>query len=200
MFSRKHPPQQSQQQRTLTTDEPPSPSGLVPFTSDAVDISQYEEVSRSVGFVPAELLRAQLIAFFAANEICLYPPDEVSTWLAHKCNREHPDKKMLWCWAPLRPQDVIDGWHWGFEDKGSHWQHGLYEKRRCQVYQRLVPLPALEKVRKIEESFGQSVKFFVSGYTSPIPDPFIMVRPAQMNAGDVTPYNLIFDHWDEPGF
>ena len=59
---------------------------------------------------------------------------------------------------------------------------------------------ALEKVMKIEQKFGDRVKFFVSDYIFPKPDPFIMVRPAMENAGDATEYHFVFDVWDEPGF
>ena len=70
-----------------------------------------------------------------------------------------------------------------------------------RVNDKLIPLHALEKLKLIENEFGNQVSFYVSDYTSDVPDPFIMVVPKNINTNvDVKDYIIIFDMWDEPGF
>lgn len=162
----------------------------------------YEEVAKSLGFTPTELIRAQLIEFFEHEGIKLYDYGQVSAWLSKK---KEQAKAMNWCWRPLRGNDVITEYEWGIIWRsfgGADCFDGFYSSKQsgCRPYERLVPLHALEKVAKIQAKFGESVKFFVSDYASPAADPFIMVRPATPHTGELSEYNLVFDVWDEPGF
>lgn len=169
----------------------------------------YEEIARRLGFLPTELVRDQLLAFFAEEEIALYNYSQVVEWLSEK-------KKDIsvgtWCWRPLRGKDIINNFHWGtrsWTGKVWRWTDGYYHAEHgfCRPYERLVPMHALEKVTKIEEKFGEQVKFFVSDFAvdyACVPnakgDPFVMVRPAMSDSGTPGEYQLIFDAWDEPGF
>lgn len=160
----------------------------------------YAEVAQSLGFMPAELVRAQLLEFFEAEGIKLYDYDQVSAWLTKKkadAGVEH------WCWRPLREKDIVEGYQWGYDGATHKWIDGFYSSANkhweCRPYARLVPQHALEKTVKIEKKFGDQVKFFVSDYARPDVDPFIMVRPATCHDGNLE-YNLVFDAWDEPGF
>ncbi len=156
----------------------------------------YEGVAQQLGFVPAELTRAQLLEFFEEAHIHLYDYGQVRAWLTRKRKAAGLES---WCWRPLREKDSIVGYVWGISRGRSDGYHSskLWE---CRPYERLVPLHALEKVAKIEAKFADRVKFFVSDYVDPNVDPFIMVRPAMCDSGTEAEYNLVFDVWDEPGF
>ena len=161
----------------------------------------YEEVAKQLGFIPAELTRAQLLEFFEDESIKLYDYAQVCAWMTKK---KVEAKAYNWCWRALREKDIITGYRWGFDQEKQRWNDGFYssgdKKWQCRPYERLVPLHALEKVAKIEAKFGDRVKFLVSDYAAPNADPFIMVRPAMCDSGTQAEYNLIFDVWDEPGF
>lgn len=181
----------------------PFPQGKVP--ARLVEPSKqrsYEEVAQLLGFMPAELVRAQLLEFFEEEGIKLYDYAQVGAWLTKKkveAGVQH------WCWRPLREKDVITDYMWGYDAERATWSDGFYSSSsqskswECRPYARLVPRHALENVAKIEAKFGDRVKFFVSDYAHPDVDPFIMVRPAMCNDGGEN-YRLIFDVWDEPGF
>lgn len=159
----------------------------------------YEELAKKLGFAPAELTRAQLLAFFEGELIKLYNYEQVQTWLIAK---KEEAKAKNWCWRSLRERDVVTSYSWGWDDENSGWGDGFYSSKdwNCRPYERLVPAHALEKVAKIEAKFGDRVKFFVSDFASSNPDPFIMVRPAMSISGEEAEYYMIFDVWDEPGF
>lgn len=179
----------------------PFPQGKVP--TRLVEPSKqrsYEEVAQSLGFMPAELVRAQLLEFFEEEGIKLYDYNQVSAWLTKKkveAGAQH------WCWRPLRKKDIITDYVWGYNARSGIWSDGFYSAStkswECRPYARLVPQHAIEKVVKIEAKFGDRVKFFVSDYAHPDVDPFIMVRPAMCQDGSDN-YYLVFDVWDEPGF
>jgi hypothetical protein len=175
------------------------PTGAVPNrVVDETLHGSYQEAAAAIGFGPAEFVRAQLIEFFAQQQIKLYNNDQVKVWLAAKRAEIGAD---AWFWRPLRKKDVITEFVWGFNDELRVLEDGYYDSDRweCRPYARLVPKHALEKVAQIELRFGEQVKFFVSHYEDPDADPFIMVRPAECDDEDVD-YDLIFDAWDEPGF
>jgi len=180
----------------------PFPSAKVPERMvESQKQRSYEEVAQSLGFVPAELTRAQLLEFFEEEDIKLYDYEQVRAWLTEK--KKQADAEH-WCWRALREKDIIIGYLWGWDREKDVWNDGFYSSVnmswQCRPYERLVPLHALERVVKIEERFGDRVKFFVSDYAAPDVDPFIMVRPAMCHSGTTADYNLIFDVWDEPGF
>jgi len=177
----------------------PFPTATVPEALlDTSKQRSYDEVAQSLGFNPAELVRAQLLEFFRQEEFKLYDYFEVHRWLVGKSKQVSVSTR--WHWRPLRQSDECEvNWHWNDE-------HGTYHRYRPECmspYDRLVPHHALEKTIKIQEKFGDRVKFFVSDYAVPrtqVPDPFIMVRPAKHGPGLVQGYLFIFDVWDEPGF
>ncbi|KKS57342.1 MAG: hypothetical protein UV22_C0020G0004 [Parcubacteria group bacterium GW2011_GWA2_42_35] len=179
---------------------------VIPFPSTKVpervvepeEQRSYEEVAKTLGFKPAELVRAQLLEFFEIEGIQLYDYAQVEAWLSDK-NKQA--KTSHWCWRPLRKKDVVKGYRWAFGGQyGNMPLDGYYDSSddACRPYQRLVPRRVLDKVASIEAKFGDKVKFFVSDYATPKPDPFIMVRPAARD--DDGEYHFIFDVWDEPGF
>lgn len=181
----------------------PFPTARVPLRLvEPTKQRSYEEVAQSLGFAPTELTRAQLLAFFDEEGIELYDYDQVSAWMTEKRKQA---EAAYWYWRALREKDIITGYNWGYSREKGRWDDGFYcskndEGWKCRPYERLVPLHALEKVAKIEAKFGDRVKFFVSDYTDPNADPFIMVRPAMSSSGTSAEYNLVFDVWDEPGF
>ena len=178
----------------------PFPTGRIPRRLIEVEGQRsYEEVAQSLGFAPAELVRAQLLAFFEEAGIKLYDYDQVSAWLTKK---KVEAKATHWCWRALRNKDIITNYYWGYDREHNRWNDGFYSSKNdaCCLYDRLVPLHALKKVAKIEARLGDHVRFFVSDYATPNPDPFIMVRPTKSDPGTVCEYQFIFDAWDEPGF
>lgn len=154
----------------------------------------YGELCESLGFCPAGLVEAELLDFFAAEGINRYEYQQVDAWLVAK-----KGEKRFWFWRPLREKDIIEDYRWGVEAAGyeNTWENGFYCHKigECRPYDSLVPMPVLQKVGRIESKFKDSVKFFVSDYGSPRPDPFIMVRTAKQGREI-----FIFDSWDEPGF
>lgn len=178
----------------------PFPTARVPLRLvESQKQCSYEEVAQQLGFIPAELIRAQLLEFFETRGIKLYDYGQVKAWLTGKKKQANATN---WCWRALREKDVIKGYQWGWNGTNAVWNDGFYANRRweCRPYDRLVPLHALEKAVEIEKKFGDYVKFFVSDYASPKVDPFIMVRPAMCDPGTQAEYCFIFDVWDEPGF
>jgi hypothetical protein len=159
----------------------------------------YESIAQSLGFAPAELVRAQLLEFFEKENIKLFDYGQVEKWLTGK---KMQAKAERWCWRPLREKDIITEFLWGWDRENCKFNDGFYSSKEwgCRPYERLVPIHALEKVAKIEAKFGDQVKFFVCDYDAPDADPFIMVRPSKCNSGPSAGYRLIFDVWDEPGF
>lgn len=180
----------------------PFPSAQIPVCLvEAEEEHLYEEVAQSLGFLPAELVRTQLLKFFKEEGIKLYHYGQVSAWLTKK---KVEAKVEHWCWRPLRHKDIITDYLWGYDSVKRRWADGFYSSNskswECRPYARLVPKHALEKVAKIEAKFGDHVKFFVSDYAAPDVDPFIMVRPAFVNDAHYVIYEFVFDAWDEPGF
>lgn len=179
----------------------PFPTARVPLRLvESQKAISYGEIAQSIGFMPAELTRVQLLEFFEEESIKVYDYDQMSAWLTKK---KIEVKAEHWCWRPLRKKDIITGYRWGYDAEKKTWSDGFYSSAdkswECRPYARLVPQHALEKVAKIETKFGDRVKFFVSDYDHQDVDPFIMVRPTMCNDGGAN-YRLVFDAWDEPGF
>lgn len=170
----------------------PFPSARVPMCLAGFRRKRsYEEVARSLGFYPAELVRAKLLEFFETEGAKLYDYDQVSAWLTWK--KERAGAKY-WCWRPLREKDIISGYRWGYNCEKDAWSDGFYSSTKrweCRPIERLVLQRALEKIEKIANKFGDHVKFFVSDCAAPDADHFIMVRPAMYSLGKAQ-YNLIF--------
>lgn len=154
-------------------------------------VRSYEEVARSIGFMPTQLLLVKMYEFMSDAGIEVFDNRKVDAYL-----RAMTPRGSAWCWRPLRPRDRIEDFQFG----GAR---GFYSASNwaCRPYESLAPRHALEKVERIDRQFGASVKFFVSDFGVPNADPFIMCRPGQCDSGDGDrPYEIIFDVWDEPGF
>jgi len=153
----------------------------------------YEKICGSIGFEPADLLYTRILAFFKEKRIRVFDYGEVSAYMKQKAEKE--DK--VWFWRPLRPADVIAGWRWdnGVNPVSGAFNHDYYNPVRweCRPYAKAVPLRVLARVEQIHRQFGDRVKFLVTDYAVPQPDPFIAVEALDMP-------RTIFDYWDEPNF
>lgn len=161
-----------------------------PLSAVTLDDNEYRAYARSaqtVGFEPAALLEDHLTHFFQGNGINIFPYGEMAAFLAAKAERE--GKK--WHWRPLRKQDAVEEcWAWG--DSADH-DHYHPRRHECRPYSHAIPLRVLLTVEKIHREFGDRVKFFVTDFAVPRPDPFIAVW-----APDIP--RFVFDFWDEPDF
>lgn len=168
-----------------------------PIIDTAGDIGYYEDVAAKLGFAPSQMLREQLRNFLASENIPVFSFTAVDKWLTPKVKAA---KLEHWCWRPLRPDDSIKKYMWGFKDNKIS-QNGFYRNSlwECRPYARLVPERVLQRTLKIHSEFGDKVCFFVTDYATPDADPFIMVRPRSCDDADGN-YQFIFDVWDEPGF
>src|SRR3990167_4997420 len=102
----------------------PFPTARVPLRLvESQKQRSYEEVAQSLGFIPAELTRAQLLEFFETEGIKLYDNDQVNAWLAKK---KAEAKAELWYWRPLREKDIITGYLWGYDAEKRRWSDGFY--------------------------------------------------------------------------
>lgn len=161
---------------------------------------RYDELAKQLGFTPPALISAQLTEFFSQENIEICNLAQVYDWLKMK---KKEAGTTHWCWRPLRRQDVMEDYRWGYSSSSSTYSDGFYDSRQtgCRPYDQLVPFHALAKVSKLEAKFGDKVCFFVSDYSSPTPpDPFIMVRPRTKTYGATMEFSHIFDWWEEPGF
>jgi hypothetical protein len=167
----------------------------------------YENLAKELDYQPAQLLEEQIRRFLVENNIQVFDYDEVDRYLAHIAE----DVKKVWIWRPLRKQDNPDwgeGWfaengHLGWSGRAPKGHgdgtvfagHGSCRPKEhaYRPYHHAVPAHVLRKVKTIQDKFGAQVKFLVSDYAVPKPDPFIAVT-----AHDVP--RIIFDVWDEPGF
>ncbi len=158
---------------------------------DRRDLYEYEQMAASIRFLPAQLLQANLLAFFSENNISLFDNNEVDKYLKKKCPRG-----KSWIWRPLRNEDKPAGWViGGREYHGSVLvSHGCYrDEWEYRPYDKGVPLHILSQVKQMQDQFGSQILFFVSDYAVSKPDPFIMVTALDVDI-------LIFGMWDEPGF
>lgn len=168
----------------VSKDIKPEPREVQPPLEDN-ELKAHIRVTEALGYLPPALLGAKLLNYFKENGIKVYDYDSVSDYLKGKA--EAQGKKFIW--RPLRSQDKEAGYSWGgFGEHGSYHKHWDY-----RPYAYAVPLRVLATVEKMVEQFGDKVKFFVSDYAVPKPDPFIMVT-----ALDIPMF--VFDHWDEPDF
>lgn len=146
-------------------------------------LKEYEKVANEVGFLPADLLHKQILQFLRDEKIPVYDYSSVMAYLKRHLELLPPQprgKDLVVVWVPLRKKDDWGGYVAGFvHNEGS--------------YDKLIPAHVLRDVQKIEVEFKDQVKFFVSDYKVPNPDPFIMVTALQM-------LDVVFGIWDEPGF
>lgn len=190
MFGKEKPISSALQQ---APQPPKKPLATTPRVG-ATPLGTYEELSRELGFFPAQLLEEQINRFLADQEIPVYDYKEVDRYLTVIARQQ----KKFWIWRPLRERDKPQGWGWtGHHDEDDSEVprgHGsYYDMWAYRPYDKAVPIHILRHVKTIQERFGDSVLFFVSDYAVPDPDPFIMVT-----ALDVS--RIVFGVWDEPTF
>lgn len=172
-----------------------APQMLVPIGIEATPTMEdneriaYERTCKAIGFEPVVLLQARILSFFKKKGIRIFNNAEVFAYMEQKAIAQN----KIWHWRPLRKSDVIDKWLWW----PTNSYHGFYNAGRadCLPYQNEIPLRVLGTVEQIYGEFGEKVKFFVTNYTHPRPDPFIAV--VIFEAQD--PF-IVFDYWDEPDF
>jgi hypothetical protein len=160
-------------------------------------IEAYRKLADSVGFRPARLILNELYAFLEEESIEIFNGTKVYNYLSSI----KPEDCTHWCWRPLREKDATTAYIWG-RDANFNYEDGFYDAThaswQCRPYNSLIPYHALEKVAKIENKFGNYVKFFVSDFANPDVDPFIMCQATPPQDGGRS--MIIFDCWDEPGF
>lgn len=168
----------------------PSP---ITLRKDVTPLGAYEKLAKELEFMPAQLLEEQLLRFLAESQIPIYDCDEVDAYLTQVAKKNN----KFWIWKPLREKDKPNGWLWGGHnnDGASAMRgHGSYrDEWEYRPYAKAVPIHILRRVKKIQDKFGDAVKFFVSDYADPRPDPFIMTTALDVK-------RIIFGVWDEPGF
>ena len=153
-------------------------------------IESYEKLAQELDFYPGQLLEEQLLRFFKENDFELYDSAAVFDYLYYKAHKEG----KRWIWRPLREKDKTSNYAIHGREMKDGWRHGCYYSgSEWSAYTMLVPERVLRKIKQIEENFPNKVQFFVSDYSVPQPDPFIMVTALGVR-------NLIFDVWDEPDF
>lgn len=156
-------------------------------------LGTYEALAKELNFLPAQLLEIQLRRFLAEQQIQVYSYKEVDIYLATIAEKEG----KVWIWRPLRGCDEPNyRWNGRRPTGGGDLErgHGSYKDEwNYRPYDKAVPIHILRKVKKIQDEFDSHVKFFVSDYAAPNPDPFIMVTALGVD-------RFIFGVWDEPGF
>lgn len=166
----------------------PVPAAITAATGEENEVKAYLRTAKEIGFEPAQLLEARLLAFFRRSSIPIYPYQRVVEYLVTKAPRD-----SIVVWRPLRNIDKPSGWGW----QGINGRHGhghYWDEWPCRSYGHLVPLRVLATVEQIEREIGRNrLHFFVSDYASSRPDPFILVTARDMD-------RYVFDAWDEPGF
>ena len=187
------------QQQEQAAQQPPRKLASVPKPQvpivQPVEIGVYENLAEEIGFAPAKLLEEQILRFLKQEGIHVYDYQEVDAYMTAIA----VERKKIWIWRPLREQDIIEGWSWRGHDgvkfnRNDIRGHGSYRNEwEYRPYDKAVPIEILREVKKTHDHFGEKVKFFVSDYADPRPDPFIMVTALDVN-------RIIFGFWDEPGF
>jgi hypothetical protein len=184
---------------TLPEAVPATPSGNADLRK------RYIETARKLGFEPVELIREEILAFCAEQDIPLYPNEDVARYLDEQRNR-YGSYGDMWRWRPLREQDIVADLEFGLSED-EQLQDGYYsadpdlddEMDRCPPYDRLVPLRVLERVLALEEAFDGRVAFFVAWHPDEMERTYIMVRPRRGDPSLEDPQHLVFDTWCDNG-
>lgn len=169
---------------------------------DANEFTAYERTCQAIGFAPAALIEAQILAFMAEKKMRRYAMEQVMPYLRQKAQKA--SAWTTWHWRPLRAADSapdneynVRGWA-AREQQRSSWGFVSMPLVDGSVtgtpYQLAIPLRVLGRVEQIVQKFGDKVRFLVSDYAERKPDPFIAVVPKA--GGDP----IVFDVWDEPDF
>jgi hypothetical protein len=177
-----------QRRQTALMERPAGEPWKLPkvLTGDDYEDERYIAVAKDIGLNVEPVLQPRIERFFVARGWLIYPYQKVWEFLQQLARIENernaPSMHNSWpvfaprvvpVWRPLRSSDTVN--------------------RPRSVYDKAVPLHAIEKVLALETEFGKgSLTFHVSDYEAQTPDPFLMVM-----AG-LQPY--VIDVWDEPSF
>lgn len=173
---------------------------------EAKTIESYSNLCAEIDFYPPQLFKKQFLAFCIKENIPIYDLAKVTKYLCFKANEESNKlntisygDEVVWVWKPLRKKDsnlpsfksaLMSNYKFPSDYHGSFGD----PCPRNTLYDKLVPSFILNRVKKIENKFGDIPKFFVSDYQAIKPDPFIMVTMKGLKE------SIVFGVWDEPGF
>lgn len=170
----------------------------IPVVKSEDDLTEYEKLAGEIDFSPGKLLERRFLDFLAENGIEVFDYIEVDKYLRNEAEKA---KKKRWVWRPLREKDKPDFTWSGYILQGylisyvqdSEGNGSYFNQPEWRPYSRIVPFNILKLVKLIEGEFGDSLKFFVSDYSSAHPDPFLMATAFDID-------RIIFAMWDEPSF
>jgi len=177
----------STQEKQATQPLPQKPKGALP---NVVVLDTYAQLAEEIDFHPPSLLIQRLKNFFAENGLPIYDLDKVERYMDTLSNR----KDKVWHWVPMRDVDHIadarQGGDSGSVVPGAH------------VYTKEIPIQVLRLVQRIPTDLRSQFRFYVSDYTVPYPDPFLMVMPRSVWNGGRQNHHMrtVIAMWDEPGF
>lgn len=161
------------------------PESLINHTT--CDRQRFVNLSNRAGVVKLtpfdEEARTEFLRFLQKHEIVIYPYDQVWDFMNEKVTeltnklswwrRKWHGEKFVWRLAPATLKDC-----------GEYGHSDLYDKP--------IPVHAVEKMALIRERFHDRVKFYVTDYDIKRPDPFLIVIFQRQK--------FAVDKWDEPDF
>lgn len=172
----------------IVEPEPRPEPEKINFGSEGDSFADYAEVAKQIGFSNGAMVQAQLLHFLQREEIVIYKTDRVNRYMDSLVQRENQlnpkGEPKVWCWKPLRADDVGKLTNHLSDHTNGHISH--------RQYQNAVPISALKIVAKIAAEFPDA-KFYVTDYMSERPDPFLGVTGVGFDF-------IVVDVWDEPGF
>lgn len=171
---------------SLVHPEKPIP---VPLTHGVNPLGTYEELAKELGFFPAQLFDEQLLRFLNKENMPIYDYEKVDAYMTALARVAEKN----WGWRPLREKDKPKDWGWSGRLESIKDKYFSYGGYYAACYDKAVPIRILRQVKKIQGEFGDRAFFFVSDYSVPVPDPFIMVTTEFAQ-------RIVFGVWDEPGF
>jgi hypothetical protein len=180
-------------------------------------LSEYDALAREIGL---KVPHVAVEGFVEALERLQYPIYNLAEVVAFMDEKAKTDGKGFgWEWRPVRNKDHINNAAWGTPSSrdefwaltrdrvtpASDYYNGPSEfmssrRRTPHVYDKVIPMHALQRIAAVEKTYSKPVSFFVSDYaTEPHirPDPFLLVvlRDTPVELG-----RFVIDFWDEPNF
>ena len=172
---------------------------------------EYQELLDSMKVILPNHLHAQILKFCVDVGITMYDYDKIDDYFTKIAKKI--DKK--WIWRPIKNyKDCknIEGHGLNIEYKYTKFlerkikgskritkvpeTHGHGSYNGYSIYRHVIPISHLKNVKLIDDKFkNQELRFFVSDYAVPTPDPAIMVT-----SNDLLPFKIIFGLWDEPSY
>lgn len=161
--------------------EPISDTTIVPLDT-------YSQLARELDYNPPTMLVQELRNFMAANSLPIYDTDQVEAYMASLAKKADKD----WHWYPLRDMDRSRE-----ITVRSTFKIGRVFNGSTSLYSKEVPIHVLRLISRIPKHLRDEFGFFVTDYSVPNPDPFLMAVPfGRPNRELIT----VIAVWDEPGF